>query len=74
MSGQHEHKYSYLVKILTDLQTVWFLTNGINMAIILDDYLFIHLLFGSMQCHNYISDVYNKPNRLKIGRKFSKLW
>ena len=27
-----------------------------------------------MQCHNYISDVYNKPNRLKIGRKMSKLW
>ena len=26
-----------------------------------------------MQCHNYISDVYNKPNRLKIGWKFSKL-
>ena len=26
-----------------------------------------------MQCHNYISDVYNKPNRLKIGWKLSKL-
>ena len=26
-----------------------------------------------MQCHNYISDVYNKPNRLKIGGKLSKL-
>jgi len=44
MSAQHEHKYSYLVEILTDLQTVWFLTNVINVAIIiLDDYLFIHL-------------------------------
>jgi len=28
----------------------------------------------SGQCHNYISDVYNKPNRLKFGRKLSKLW
>jgi len=75
MSGQHEHKYSYLVEILTDLQTVWFLTNVINVAIIiLDDYLFIHLLFISMLCHNYISDVYSKPNRLKIGRNLSKLW
>jgi len=27
-----------------------------------------------MLSHNYISDVYNKPNRLKIGRKISKLW
>ena len=27
-----------------------------------------------MQCHNYISDVYNKPTRLKIGWKLSKLW
>ena len=27
-----------------------------------------------MQCHNLISDVYNKPNRLKIGLKLSKLW
>ena len=27
-----------------------------------------------MQCHNYISDVYNKPNLLKIGWKLSKLW
>jgi len=27
-----------------------------------------------MQGHNYISDVYNKPNRLKIGRKLSMLW
>ena len=27
-----------------------------------------------MQWHNYISDVYKKPNRLKIGRKLSKLW
>ena len=26
-----------------------------------------------MQCHNYISDVYNKPNRLKIGWKLTKL-
>ena len=26
-----------------------------------------------MQCHKYISDVYNKPNRLKIGWKLSKL-
>ena len=26
-----------------------------------------------MQCHNYISEVYNKPNRLKIGWKLSKL-
>ena len=25
-----------------------------------------------MQCHNYISDVYNKPNHLKIGWKLSK--
>jgi len=57
MSDQHEHKYSYLVEILTDLQTVWFLTNVINVPIILDDYLFINVLFISMQCHNYISDV-----------------
>jgi len=35
MSGQHEHKYSYLVEILTDLETVWFLTNVINVAIII---------------------------------------
>ena len=27
-----------------------------------------------MQCYNYISDVYNKLNRLKIGWKLSKLW
>ena len=27
-----------------------------------------------MQCHNYISDIYNKPNRLKISWKLSKLW
>ena len=27
-----------------------------------------------MQCNNYISDDYNKPNRLKIGWKLSKLW
>ena len=27
-----------------------------------------------MQWHNYISDVYNKPNRLQICRKLSKLW
>ena len=27
-----------------------------------------------MQYNSYISDVYNKPNRLKIGRKLSKLW
>jgi len=39
---------NYLVEILTDLQKVWFLTNVINMAIILDDYLFIHLLFISI--------------------------
>jgi len=73
MSDQHEHKYSYLVEILKDLQTVWFLTNVFNVAIILDDYLFIHLLFIHMQCHNYISDFYNKPNHLKIGRKLIKL-
>jgi len=72
MSDEHENKYLYLVEIWTDLQTAWFLTNVVNMAIILDDYLFIHLLFISMQCHNYISDVYNQPNRLKIGRKLSK--
>ena len=24
-----------------------------------------------MQCHNYISDVYNKPNRLKIGENWA---
>ena len=27
----------------------------------------------SMQYHNYIFDVYNKPNRLKIGRRLSNL-
>ena len=27
-----------------------------------------------MQCHNYISDVYNEPIRLKNGWKLSKLW
>jgi len=59
---------------LTDLQTGWFLPNVIYVAIILDDYLFIHLLFISMQCHLCISDVYNKPKRMKIGRKSSKLW
>jgi len=36
---RNTEKYSYLVEILTDLQTVWFLTNVINVAIILDDYL-----------------------------------
>jgi len=44
MSDQHKHKYSYLIEILTDLQTVWFLTNVIDVAIILDDYLFIATL------------------------------
>ena len=27
-----------------------------------------------MQYHNYIFDVYNKPNSLKIDWKLSKLW
>jgi len=26
-----------------------------------------------MQCHNFISDVYNKLNHLKIGKTLSKL-
>ena len=37
-------------------------------------YNFSYVCSVCMQCHNYISDVYNKPNRLKIGRKMSKLW
>ena len=36
----------------------------------LEHNIIIHI---SMQCYNYISDVYNKPNRLKIGWKLSKL-
>ena len=28
---------------------------------------------GHPKCHRFISNVYNKPNRLKIGRKWSKL-
>jgi len=46
--------------------TVWFLTNVINVAIMLDDYLFIHLLFISMQYHNYISAVYRYLSSLYI--------
>jgi len=45
-------------------------TNGlVSYVAILNDYLLMHLLFIRVQCHNYISGIYNKSNRLKIGRK-----
>jgi len=51
-AAREQHENKILLEILTDLQTVWFLTNVINVAIILNDYLFIYLLFISRQCHN----------------------
>jgi len=48
MSGQHEHKYSYLVEILTDLQTVWFLTNVINVAIIIWMTIYLYTFYSEV--------------------------
>jgi len=49
MSGQHEHKYSYLVEILMDLQMVRFLTNIINMAIIIWMIIYLNYCDGKLE-------------------------
>jgi len=46
MSDQHKHKYSYFVEILTDLQTVWFLTNVINVAIIIWMIIYLYTFYS----------------------------
>jgi len=46
MSGQHKHKYSYLVEILMDLETVWFLTNVINVVIIILMIIYLYTYYS----------------------------
>jgi len=43
---QHENKYSYLVEILPDLQTVCFLTNVINVAIIIWMIIYLYTYYS----------------------------
>jgi len=61
MSDQNEH--------LSRLNLDGFTNGLVSYVAILNDYLLMHLLFIRVQCHNYISGIYNKSNRLKIGRK-----
>ena len=44
VNDQQNQKYTYLAQILTDLQTVWFITNLINVAMIRAVWTYINII------------------------------